>query len=138
MRSGTGNSPLTNAAAATSNALARCTSGLLRVNRAMAMPSAVSRTTEVHHRPSTLAIPSAENVCPLEIANMGAEDFGNYMQHVPGCYVRFGSRVAGKEGYPAHSSRFDVDEDVLRIGAAYYHAVARHAGTLAAPRAGVA
>ncbi|MCP3904480.1 MAG: amidohydrolase [Planctomycetes bacterium] len=78
-----------------------------------------------------------DNVCPMEIANMGAEDFGNYMQLVPGCYVRFGSRVAGKEGYPAHSSRFDVDEDVLRIGAAYYHAVARHAGAVVAPRAGV-
>ncbi|MHC5115088.1 MAG: M20 metallopeptidase family protein [Planctomycetota bacterium] len=99
----------------------------------------VLRSTPPVSNPSELAdiaraaateVVGADDVCPLEIANMGAEDFGNYMQVVPGCYVRFGSQVAGREGYPAHSSRFDVDEDVLRIGAAYYHAVARRAGTI--------
>ena len=70
----------------------------------------------------------AAGVRPMETANMGAEDFGHYMQHVKGCYVRFGSQVPGREGFPAHSSQFDVDEGVLPIGAAYYHAVARIAG----------
>jgi hippurate hydrolase len=74
------------------------------------------------------AVVGGENVCPLEVANMGAEDFGWYLQQTPGCYVRFGSQVPGREGYPAHSSRFDVDEEVLRVGAAYYHRVATIAG----------
>lgn len=68
------------------------------------------------------------NVRQLEVANMGGEDFSYYMQHVPGCYIRIGSQVPGKEGFPAHSSRFDFDEDALASGAAYYRAVALHAG----------
>ncbi|MCA9068134.1 MAG: amidohydrolase, partial [Planctomycetaceae bacterium] len=64
----------------------------------------------------------------LEIANMGGEDFAYYLNHVHGCYVRFGSVVEGKEGFPAHSSRFDFDEEALAIGARYYHAVALTAG----------
>ena len=64
-----------------------------------------------------------EDVRELEIANMGGEDFGDYMQHIPGCYVRFGSIIPEHTPYPAHSSKFDFDERVLGIGAAYYHAV---------------
>ena len=36
--------------------------------------------------------------------------------------------LAGHEGFPAHSSRFDFDEQALAVGAAYYHQVARIAG----------
>ncbi|WP_197998600.1 M20 metallopeptidase family protein [Gimesia aquarii] len=64
----------------------------------------------------------------LEIANMGGEDFAYYMEEVPGCYVRFGSVLAGKEGYPAHSSRFDFDEQALNVGATYFHAIALAGG----------
>lgn len=64
----------------------------------------------------------------LEIANMGGEDFAYYMEKIPGCYVRFGSVLAGKEGFPAHSSRFDFDEQALHVGATYFHAVALAAG----------
>ncbi len=68
------------------------------------------------------------NVLPLKTANMGAEDFSYYMEHIPGAYVRFGGQVPGKEGFPAHSSKFDFDEKALAVGAAYYHAVAKIAG----------
>ncbi len=68
------------------------------------------------------------NVVPLKTANMGAEDFSYYLEHIPGAYVRFGSQVPGKEGFPAHSSKFDFDEEALEIGAAYYHAIAKLAG----------
>jgi len=69
-----------------------------------------------------------ENVLPLKTANMGAEDFSYYMEKIPGAYVRFGSQVLGKEGFPAHSSKFDFDEKALAVGAAYFRAVARMAG----------
>lgn len=68
------------------------------------------------------------NVLPLKTANMGAEDFSYYLEKIPGAYVRFGSQVPGREGYPAHSSKFDFDEEALAVGAAYYAAVARIAG----------
>jgi hippurate hydrolase len=70
----------------------------------------------------------SENVRELETANMGGEDFSQYIQKVPGCYVRFGARLAGRENYPAHSSKFDFDEDALGVGAAYFHAIAKLAG----------
>ena len=59
---------------------------------------------------------------------MGAEDFSYYMEKIPGAYVRFGGQVPGKEGFPAHSSKFDFDEEALAVGAAYYCAVAKIAG----------
>ncbi len=68
------------------------------------------------------------NVLPLKTANMGAEDFSYYLEKIPGAYVRFGSQVPGREGYPAHSSKFDFDEEALAVGAAYYRAIARVAG----------
>lgn len=70
----------------------------------------------------------ADNVLPLHTANMGGEDFAYYLEHVPGCYARVGSQITGKEGFPAHSSRFDIDERALAVGAAWFHAVALEAG----------
>ncbi len=67
----------------------------------------------------------AQGVRPLATANMGGEDFSYYLERVPGCYVRYGAQIPGREGFPAHSSRFDFDEDALGIGAAYLAAVAR-------------
>ena len=86
-------------------------------------------------RAAASEVVGAANVLPLRSANMGAEDFSYYLARVPGAYVRFGAQVAGREGFPAHSSRFDFDERVLGIGAAYYHALTRvGAAALAAPR----
>lgn len=57
--------------------------------------------------------------------SMGAEDFGFYVQEMPGCYVRFGARLENDEYIPLHSPRFDVDESVLGIGAAFLEKAAR-------------
>ena len=51
---------------------------------------------------------------------MGSEDFSYYLQHIPGCYVRFGARGEEQEYVPLHSAHFDVDERVLLIGARYF------------------
>ncbi len=61
-------------------------------------------------------------------ANMGGEDFSWYLQEVPGCYVRLGARLADSAGYPAHSSRFQIDEEVLPAGAAWLAEVAIQGG----------
>ncbi len=68
----------------------------------------------------------------METANIGIEDFSYYLAHVPGCYVRFGTARDGVDQYPAHSSKFDFDEEALAVGAAYYHAVAIAAGDMIA------
>ena len=79
-------------------------------------------------RRAAVAAVGEANVLPLKTANMGAEDFSYYMEKIPGAYVRFGSQVPGKEGFPAHSSKFDFDEEALAVGAAYYQAIAKIAG----------
>ena len=75
-----------------------------------------------------------KNVRTLDTANMGGEDFSWYLERIPGCYVRFGARGEGMEGYPSHSSRFDFDEDALAVGAAYYCAIAKEAGRVVAAK----
>jgi amidohydrolase len=79
-------------------------------------------------RRAAVAAVGEANVLPLKTANMGAEDFSYYMEKIPGAYVRFGGQVPGREGFPAHSSKFDFDEKALAIGAAYYQAIAKIAG----------
>lgn len=77
-----------------------------------------------------LAIEAGERVVgkdcvkPLHTANMGGEDFAFYLEHVRGCYIRFGGKIPGREGHPAHSSRFDFDERALAAGAAWFSEVA--------------
>jgi len=69
-----------------------------------------------------------DHIVEMEIANMGGEDFGYYLREVPGCYVRFGYAREGVEEFPAHSSKFNFDEETLAVGAAYYRSVAHVAG----------
>jgi amidohydrolase len=76
------------------------------------------------------------NVVPLKSANMGAEDFSYYLEKIPGAYVRIGGQVVGREGFPAHSSKFDFDEQALAVGAAYFQAVAQVAGRRLKEQAG--
>ncbi len=54
----------------------------------------------------------------LDERTMGAEDFGEFLYRVPGCFFFVGSAndSLGKN-HPHHSPRFDFDEDALSIGA---------------------
>lgn len=83
-------------------------------------------------RQAAVATVGETSTVSMRSANMGGEDFGFYLQEVPGCYVRFGSVVHGKEGFPAHSSRFDFDENALAVGAAYFARIAKIAADRAA------
>ena len=52
-------------------------------------------------------------------AMMGGEDFSRFLQKAPGTFYFLGSRNPSKGCvYPNHSSKFKVDEDVLKFGAA--------------------
>ena len=58
-------------------------------------------------------------------ARMGSEDFSYYLQKIPGTFVYIG--IANrKKGiiYPGHNPKFDIDEDVLSVGAAINASVA--------------
>jgi amidohydrolase len=60
-----------------------------------------------------------ERVVVLSQPNMGVEDFGFYLTHVPGAFYSLGVRnEAAGIVHPPHNERFDVDEECLAYGAA--------------------
>ncbi len=76
-------------------------------------------------RRAAAAAVGLERVTRMDTASMGGEDFSYYLDEIPGCYVRFGTARDGVEQFPAHSGRFNIDEEALAVGAAFFHAVAR-------------
>lgn len=83
--------------------------------------------TELAHEAAVRCVGPA-GVRELHTANMGGEDFACYLEQVPGCYVRYGAQVEGRESFPAHSSQFDFAEEALGHAAAWLAAVARLGG----------
>lgn len=58
-----------------------------------------------------------ENVIIMEFPSMGTEDFSYFSQCVKSCFYNLGCRNEAKDAiYPAHSSKFTIDEDCLKIG----------------------
>ncbi len=79
-------------------------------------------------REAALETVPEERITRLPQANMGGEDFGYYLQKISGCYIRFSAGQAGHDVFSAHSSKFDIDEEALAYGAAWYHRIALLAG----------
>lgn len=58
-----------------------------------------------------------ENCIDLVDPVMGGEDFAEYLQRVKGAFIRLGTCNEAKGTcVPQHNSRFDVDDDALKIG----------------------
>ncbi len=58
----------------------------------------------------------AEQVEETEL-RMGAEDFGYYTQHVPGCFFRLGVRNEAKGiVHNVHTPQFNIDESAIETG----------------------
>ena len=74
--------------------------------------------TAIAKQAATLVV-GEQGVAGLPHPSLGGEDFSFYLDRVPGCLVRFGGHREGMPGEPAHSPRFDFDEGVLAIGAAF-------------------
>ena len=56
-----------------------------------------------------------ENVVELQKPSLGAEDFAEFLNEIPGAMFRLG--VAGSNGCaPLHSSKFDPDERSIAVG----------------------
>lgn len=70
-------------------------------------------------RANALRLVGEANVTLVPRANMGVEDFGFYLTHVPGAFYALGVRNE-EQGivHPVHNERFDVDERSLAYGAA--------------------
>ena len=78
-------------------------------------------------RAAALQVVGEEGVISQGMPSLGGEDFSFYQQHIPGCMVRFGADSDDKKVGPAHSCRFDFDEQVLAYGSSWLARVARTA-----------
>ncbi len=66
-------------------------------------------------RDSSIGILGHENVVELQKPSLGAEDFAEFLNKVPGAMFRLG--VATEKGCaPLHSSEFDPDEKAISVG----------------------
>jgi amidohydrolase len=74
-------------------------------------------------RSSGEAVLGKNKVLLLDKPSMGGEDFAEYLKLVPGCFMYIGSTSAAK-AYPWHHERFDIDEEVLPVGARLLAAIA--------------
>jgi hippurate hydrolase len=62
------------------------------------------------------------NVAPM----MTSEDFGRFLQEVPGAFVLLGNGAADTPGgIPLHNSRYDFNDAVLPVGARYFAELVR-------------
>ena len=70
-------------------------------------------------RASAERLVGATRIVVFNRPNMGVEDFGFYLTHVPGAFYSLGVRnEAAGIIHPVHNDRFDVDEECLAYGAA--------------------
>lgn len=59
-----------------------------------------------------------EAVFHIPLPSMGSEDFGHYLEKVPGMLLRVGTRSSPESAYPLHSDHFDIDEGAMAPAAA--------------------
>ena len=58
-----------------------------------------------------------DNVLPIAHSSMGGDDFAFYSQAIPASFIRMGCAGQQCGGMPLHNPAFDVDEQVLSVGA---------------------
>ncbi|TYP91637.1 MULTISPECIES: M20 metallopeptidase family protein [Nitrosomonas] len=83
-----------------------------------------TRESQIAHRAAEKVV-GRTRLMTLDHPSMGSEDFSYYLQKIPGCYVRFGARRHEHEYIPLHSPEFDLNEEVLKVGAAFFDEVIR-------------
>lgn len=76
-------------------------------------------------RRAAVSVVGEENVVPLGFLNLAGEDFANYMERMPGCFLRIGAREPGGAVIPAHAPTFYPAEESIFVGAAVLAECAR-------------
>ena len=77
----------------------------------------VNNNSEINRvlRDSGIKVLGQDNVIELQRPSLGAEDFAEFLNEIPGAMFRLG--VSSSNGCaPLHSSKFDPDEGAIAIG----------------------
>lgn len=71
---------------------------------------------------SAVKIFGRDNVDSATLPMMTSEDFGAFLEHIPGCFVFFGNGTEeqGKGYMPLHNAGYDFNDDILTVGAHYF------------------
>ena len=79
-----------------------------------------------------LAVSAARNIVGADNVDAGvqpmmiSEDFGAFLQAVPGNFIFIGNGETGKEGStPLHNATYDFNDEILLTGARYFAEIAR-------------
>ena len=78
---------------------------------------AVDNNSEINRvlRDSAIKVLGREHVKELQKPSLGAEDFAEFLNEIPGAMFRLG--VSGSRGCaPLHSSKFNPDERAIAVG----------------------
>jgi metal-dependent amidase/aminoacylase/carboxypeptidase family protein len=87
------------------------------VNRSQNVAPAVAAATQV------VGAANVDDACPPLLAS---EDFGAFLEVLPGNNMLIGSGLAGEAGgTPLHSPSYDFNDRLLTLGAEYFVALAR-------------
>lgn len=72
--------------------------------------------------PVAQAVVGKDRVIHNQEKMMQADDFADYLAHVPGCYAFIGSRNSQSchTGMPHHHAQFDIDEDAMLLSLAVF------------------
>lgn len=124
---------------------------LRRISRGVAEAHGLSIRVEIREGPPPIVNPpqatawaregverslGPDALVPLPGINMAGEDFANYLERMPGCFLRIGAGpAAGGEVPPAHSPRFLPDPGSVAVGAAVLAGIARVASSALAAAA---
>lgn len=78
-----------------------------------------------------LAVQAAKNVVGAANVNeqaspiMASEDFGHFLDIIPGCFVFLGGQREGVPPYPLHHAKFDYKDENLLKGAEFFAEIVR-------------
>jgi amidohydrolase len=85
------------------------------VSHERGVPPVVNDATAVAELAAAAARISADAACDT-VQSLGGEDFGWFLEKVPGALARLGVRRPGTEGPDLHHPDFDVDERCITVG----------------------
>lgn len=101
--------------------ITKATRATYRMRYRDSYPPLINDEQMVHHFvDSAKKIVPETDICWMEHCFMGGDDAAYFFEQVPGCYFMLNAPLAFDDGrcYPAHNTRFRVDDSILYRGTA--------------------
>jgi amidohydrolase len=101
-------------------------SSLVEVDYSHVFSSTVNHERETGYAAAAARIALGEAAVDLTYPPMmGSEDFGLFLEHVPGNFAYLGNGTDGRHAEPLHNAHYDFNDAAIAPGVAYWCALAR-------------